>query len=56
MRLLEALADTFINTFGITQPTQKARRQASWFIVGMLVLVFCGLCVGAVVIFHFVRS
>ncbi len=56
MQLLEALAGAFINTFGITQPTDKTRRQAAWFILGMLTLVFCGLCAGAVLIFHFVRS
>jgi hypothetical protein len=38
MRLLEALATAFINTFGITQPTVEARRRAAWFIFGMLVL------------------
>jgi len=37
MRLLEALANIFINTFGITQPTPAARRQAAWFILGLLV-------------------
>ncbi len=36
MRLLEALANVFINTFGITQPTGETRRQAAWFILGLL--------------------
>ncbi len=36
--MLEGLASAFINTFGITQPTEKTRRQASWFIFGMLVM------------------
>lgn len=36
MRLLEAFATAFINTFGITQPTAAQRRQASWFILGMV--------------------
>ena len=36
MRLLEALAAAFINTFGITQPTERSRRRASWFIAAML--------------------
>jgi hypothetical protein len=43
MQLLEALASAFINTFGITQPTGKTRRQVAWFILGLLVLVFAGL-------------
>lgn len=38
MRLLEALAAAFINTFGITQPTDAQRRGAAWFIVGMMLL------------------
>jgi hypothetical protein len=33
MRLLYFLADAFINTFGITKPTEKARRQATFFIL-----------------------
>ena len=38
MRLIEFLANVFINTFGITQPTGKTRRRASWFIGGLLFL------------------
>jgi hypothetical protein len=38
MRLLEALATAFINTFGITQPTDETRRRAAWFILVMMVL------------------
>lgn len=39
MRLLYFLADTFISTFGITQPTPKMRRQAAFFILGLIMLV-----------------
>jgi hypothetical protein len=39
MRLLYFLADMFINTFGITQPTQKTRKRAAFFILGLIVLV-----------------
>ena len=39
VRLLEALAAAFINTFGITQPTDEARRRAAWFILGLLILM-----------------
>ncbi len=38
MRLLEAFAAGFINTFGITQPTEAERRRAAWFILAVLVL------------------
>jgi hypothetical protein len=43
MRLMEALASAFINTFGITQPTDKTRRTVAWFILILLVGVFIGL-------------
>ncbi len=39
MNVLEALSTAFINTFGITQPTDKTRRQAAWFILGLMALV-----------------
>lgn len=38
MRLLEAFATAFINTFGITQPTEAERRRAVWFIAFLLTL------------------
>jgi hypothetical protein len=43
MKLLEGLASLFINTFGITQPTDETRRKTAWFIlvllIGTLILV-----------------
>ena len=43
MRLLEALASAFIDTFGITRPTEATRRRAAWFILtlltGMMIVV-----------------
>jgi hypothetical protein len=39
MRLLYFLADVFIKTFGITQPTERARKQAAFFILALLILV-----------------
>lgn len=38
MRLLEAFATAFINTFGITQPTDAQRRRAAQFIALLLAL------------------
>lgn len=38
MKFLYFLADTFINTFGITKPTEKARRQAAFFILALILL------------------
>jgi hypothetical protein len=37
MGLLDRLASIFIDVFGITQPTDKTRRRASWFIATLLV-------------------
>jgi uncharacterized membrane protein len=36
MKFLYFLADSFINTFGITRPTEKARKQAAFFILGLI--------------------
>ena len=38
MGFIYFLADTFISTFGITQPTEKARKQAAFFILTLIVL------------------
>lgn len=38
MKLLYFLADAFINTFGITRPTEKARKQAAFFILGLIMI------------------
>jgi hypothetical protein len=51
MRLLYFLADLFINTFGITQPTERGRRRAAFFILGLMVLVVA-LAVTAFVVLH----
>lgn len=52
MNILEGIVDLFINTFGITQPSDKARRQATWFILGLLVLTVVGVAVAGGVIYH----
>ncbi len=53
MGLLYFLADTFINTFGITQPTEKARKQAAFFILGLLLLLVIGVAtVGYVILLN----
>jgi len=43
MGLLYFLADMFINTFGITQPSEKARKQAAFFILVLILLVLAGM-------------
>ena len=39
MGLLRFITHGFINFFGITQPTPKQERQATFFICGLLVLI-----------------
>ena len=39
MGFFKAIMNGFINFFGITQPTPKQERQASWFITGLLALI-----------------
>jgi hypothetical protein len=56
MRLLEALASAFITTFGITQPDDRTRRRAAWFILGMLTLVLVGLCAVGVLLLHLMHA
>ncbi len=53
---MEALASVFINTFGITQPTEKTRRQAAWFILGMVVMVGVALVALGAALMHFIKS
>jgi hypothetical protein len=53
MRLLYFLADTFISTFGITQPTPKMRKQAAFFILGLILLVIAAATTAFFVIHSF---
>lgn len=46
MKLLYFLADAFINTFGITRPTETARRQAAFFILALMAFAVA-LAIGA---------
>jgi hypothetical protein len=52
MRLLEALASAFINTFGITQPSAETRRRAAWFIFAMLLAAIAVVCLIGSLFFH----
>jgi hypothetical protein len=40
MRLLDFLAQVFINTFGITQPAPSQRRMVSMVLGGLILAVF----------------
>jgi flagellar basal body-associated protein FliL len=52
MRPLLFLSNAFINTFGITQPTQKNERRTAWFIAIMLLLVIALVATVAAVVLH----
>ena len=54
MRLLEALASAFINTFGITQPTEATRRKAVWLILVLLIVVALAMIALAAVLMRFI--
>jgi hypothetical protein len=52
MRLLLFLSDAFINTFGITQPSPKAKVRIAWFILAMLASVIALVVTAAAVVMH----
>ncbi len=55
MRILEALASLFVNTFGITQPTDAMRRKAAWFILGLLVVALGVVTAIGIVLYHVIH-
>ena len=55
MGFIYFLADSFINTFGITQPTEKARRQAAFFILSLLVLTMAVATIAFVVLHAYMK-
>ncbi len=42
MGFIRAIANGFINFFGITQPTPQQEKQAGWFIFALLALIVAG--------------
>jgi hypothetical protein len=52
MKPLLYLANAFINTFGITQPSERAANRAAWFIAIMLAIVLATVAIVGVVIFR----
>ena len=55
MRILEGLASIFINTFGITQPTDEVRRKAAWFILALLIITLILVSIAGLVVFQVVN-
>jgi ABC-type amino acid transport system permease subunit len=52
MKILQFIANAFINTMGITKPSPQAERRASWFIVIMLCAVVSTVAVIAAIAIH----
>jgi hypothetical protein len=50
--LIEAIASAFINTFGITQPTETTRRRAAWFIMFLLCVTLAVVAAGGVMLYR----
>jgi hypothetical protein len=52
MKFIQFIANAFINTMGITQPSPKAANRAAWFIVIMLSVVLATVVTIAIVAIH----
>jgi hypothetical protein len=52
MKLILFIANAFINTMGITQPSPQAANRAAWFIFIMLTVVVAVIVTIAVVAVH----
>ncbi len=50
MRLLYFLADSFIAFFGITRPTERARTQAAFFILALMLLALAAMIATGLII------
>ncbi len=56
MRLLEYLAEVFIGTFGITQPSPEKRRQISIILGGFIFVAIVGGFAVVMIMLYSVRS
>jgi hypothetical protein len=54
MKFIQFIANAFINTMGITQPSPQAANRAAWFIVIMLSAVLATVVTIVVVAVHWV--
>jgi hypothetical protein len=52
MKFIQFIANAFINTMGITQPSPQAANRAAWFIVIMLSVVLAAVVTIAIVAVH----
>ncbi len=56
MKFIRFIANAFINTMGITQPSPQETNRASWFIIILLSLVIVGVAGIALVAIHWAGS
>ncbi len=52
MKFIQLIANAFINTMGITQPSPQAANRAAWFIFIMLATVLAVVITIAIVAIH----
>ena len=52
MKFIQFIANAFINTMGITQPSPQAANRAAWLIVIMLTAVLAAVVTVAIVAIH----
>jgi ABC-type amino acid transport system permease subunit len=52
MKFIQFIANAFINTMGITQPSPQAANRAAWFIVIMLCAVLAAVVTIAILTIH----
>jgi hypothetical protein len=52
MKFIQFIANAFINTMGITQPSPQAANRAAWFIVIMLSAVLAAVATVAMLAIH----
>jgi hypothetical protein len=55
MGVLYYVVDMFINTFGITRPSEKARKQAAFFILALLLIAVGGATVAFFVLHNIMK-
>jgi hypothetical protein len=56
MKFIQFIANAFINTMGITQPSPQAANRAAWFIVILLSAVLVAVATIAIVAIHVASS
>jgi flagellar basal body-associated protein FliL len=52
MKFIQFIANAFINTMGITEPSPQTANRAAWFIVIMLATVLMAVATVAIVAVH----